>query len=93
MDLTHRLIAQNHSISVGTVHNVLKLFEETGEVSPKEPEGNETKIDNSGELFILGLLLENPSLYLEEICQKIQSTLGMQVTPSTVCRSSKGTDS
>ena len=27
MDLTHRRIAQNLSISIGTVHNVLKLFE------------------------------------------------------------------
>ena len=36
MDLTHRRIAQNLSISIGTVHNVLKLFEETGKVSPKK---------------------------------------------------------
>ena len=43
------------------------------------------KIDNSGELFILGLL-ENPSLYLGEICQRIDSTFGIHITPSTVCR-------
>ena len=36
MDLTHRRIARNLSISIGTVHNVLKRFEETGEVSPKK---------------------------------------------------------
>ena len=41
------------------------------------------KIDNSSALFILGLLLENPSLYLGEICQQIDSTF---VIPSTVCR-------
>ena len=87
MDLTYRQIARNLSISIGTVHNVLKLFEETGEVSPKKPEREDMrKIDNSGELFILGLLLENPSLYLGEICQRIDSTFGIQVTPSTVCR-------
>ena len=44
------------------------------------------KVDNSGELFILGLLLENPSLYLGEICQEINSTFAVRVTPSTVCR-------
>ena len=44
--------------SIGTVHNVLKLYEETGEVSPKKPEREDMrKIDNSGELFILGLLM------------------------------------
>ena len=88
MDLTHGRIAQNLSISIGTVHNVLKLFEKTGEVSANlRSERDDTrKIDNSGELYILGLLLENPSLYLGEICQKIQSTFSIQVTPSTVCR-------
>ena len=87
MDLTYRHIARNLSISVGAVHNVLKLFEETGEVSPKKPEREDMrKIDNSDELFILGLLLENPSLYLGEICQRIDSTFGIHVTPSTVCR-------
>ena len=87
MDLTYRQIARNLSISIGTVHNVLKLFEETGEVSPKKPEREDMrKIDNSDELFILGLLLENPSLYPGEICQRIDSTFGIQVTPSTVCR-------
>ena len=75
MDLTHCCIARNLSISIGTVHNVLKLFEETGEVSPKQlPEREDMrKIDNSGELSILGLLIENPSLYLGEICQKIDA--------------------
>ena len=67
---------------------MLKLFEETGEVSPKQlPEREDMrKIDNSGELFILGLLIENPSLYLGEICQKIDAMFSVHVTPSTVCR-------
>ena len=88
MDLTHRCIARNLSISIGTVHNVLKLFEETGEVSPKQlPEREDMrKIDNSGELFILDLLIENPSLYLGEICQKIDAMFSVYVTPATVCR-------
>ena len=87
MELTYRRIAQNLSVSVGTVHNVLKLFEQTAEVSAKIPERDGTrKIDDSGELLIVGLLMENPSLYLGEICQEVQGTLGIQVSPSTVCR-------
>ena len=72
MDLTYRQIARNLSISIETLYYVLKLFEEIGEVSPKKPEREDMKkIDNSGELFILGLLEEKPSLYLGEICQRI----------------------
>ena len=89
-DGTHtpsKLLAHDLSISVGTVHYVLKLFEQTGEVKPKTPDRDGTrKLDNSKELFTVGLLMHNPSLYLGEICQKIDSTFGIQVTLSTVCR-------
>jgi len=37
------------------------------------------------ELWIMGLLLHNPSLYLGEICQKIAHVFEIQVSPATVC--------
>ena len=84
----HTVASLRTSVYLLELHNVLKLFEETGEVSPKlrSKRDDTRKIDNSGELYILGLLLENPSLHLGEMCQKIHSTFGMLVTPSTVCR-------
>ena len=35
---------------------------------------------------ISGILVENPSLYLKEICRKIYATTGVIVSESTVCR-------
>ncbi len=38
-------IAENLCISVGTVHNVLRLFEDTGEVDPRKHPKRERKLD------------------------------------------------
>ena len=57
MELAHHQIA--HHL------NVLKYFEQSGEIKA-ERDGN----CNSVELFIVGLLMNNPSLYLRQICQK-----------------------
>ena len=32
------LVARNLNVAVGTAHNVLRQFEETGEVDPKHPD-------------------------------------------------------
>ena len=38
------------------------------------------------ELLILGLILDNPSLYLSEVCEKIDELSGILVSQATVCR-------
>ena len=38
------------------------------------------------ELYVVGLIIENPSLYLAEICQHIFDVYALTVSPSTVCR-------
>ena len=66
----------------------LKLFEQTGEVSPRgQPSRKETRcLSDADELHIVGLVLENPSMYLQEICQEVHHATGKQVSPATVCR-------
>lgn len=44
------------------------------------------KLDEIHELFIIGLIMENPDVYLIEICQKIFEATGTNVSGSTVCR-------
>ena len=44
------------------------------------------KLDHLHELYIIGLLVENPGLYLSEICQNIHAATGVTVSGSTVCR-------
>ncbi len=87
MQLSFRAIATNLSISVGTVYNTYKLFEATGEVNPTKPSREETRsLNGREELLIVGLLFDNPSLYLSEICQRVTEVIGVEVSLSTVCR-------
>lgn len=81
MELQMRTVAKNLSVSIGTVHNICKLFEETGSVAPGKPDRTNTRLlSKYSELYIIGLLVENPSLYLGEVCHKIRSTVGIDVT-------------
>ena len=41
---------------------------------------------SKNQLYVVGLIVENPTLYLAEICQHIHEVFALNVTPSTVCR-------
>ena len=62
MGLSFREIATRLQIGLGTAHRI----EETGEVAPIKPGPRPDlhKLDEIHELYILGLLVENPGLYL-----------------------------
>ena len=87
MGLLLRSIARNLGISVGTICNVCKMFKQTGSVDPLKPDHINTRVVSSyNQQMIVSLLMENPSLYLSEVCRKIEDITGLKVTPSTVCR-------
>jgi transposase len=87
MDLQYRAIARNLSISLGTAYNICKRFEITGEVTPKLSCRTNTRILSShDELIVIGILLNDPSQYLAEVCELISTMLGICISPSTVCR-------
>ena len=44
------------------------------------------KLDDHTELFILGLIVDNPSLYLSEVCDRVVDLGGVQVSQATICR-------
>ena len=83
MDLTFKNIASNLSISIGTVHNIFKLFEQTGEVDPKKSRGRpeQVKLDSYHQLFIIGIVLENP--HLGHLVQEVTAT---EISPSSICK-------
>ena len=87
-DLTYREIATNFCISLGSVSNIMKLFETTGCVDPKALPSREDlrKLDDHHELYILGLLYDNPALQLHEICNKVEEITAVVVSVPTVCR-------
>ena len=89
MELSVRKVAHNLIVSVGTVYNTCKLFEHTGSVDRqcKPNRVNTRKLSHYDELVILGLLLhvDDPGLYLGEVCCKVFSITGIQVSSSTIC--------
>ena len=88
LNLPLRAIASNLNISVGTAHNVFKRFQDCGEVDPKPfPKRKEQrKMDDHHELYIVGLILANPTMQLSELCSKVQEISGTEVSVSTLCR-------
>ena len=68
MEMPFRTIAHNLNVSVGTAYNICKLFGQTGDVNPSNPNRTNTRVlSDYDELVIIGLLMENPSLYLSEL--------------------------
>lgn len=69
-------IAENLNIAASTAHRMYMLFERTGKVDPVDSSsGREDvlrKLDHSRELYVIGLILENPSIYLHEVCQEVR---------------------
>ena len=88
MGFTFREIAERLHISVGTAHRIYARFVYTGDVAPcdraKRPESR--KLDEYHELFIIALICNNPTLYLQELCHAILEITNVTVSASTVCR-------
>ena len=81
-------IAARLQIGVGTAHRLFSKFVATGDVSPsKQPSRPDCrKLDDLHELYILGILHENPSMYLREVCAQVTEVTGVSVSGSTVCK-------
>ena len=89
MRLRYAKIARNLNVSTSTAYRICALFEATGEVRPVSQHAHRPylrRLDQQGQLHVVGLIIENPSLYLAEICQQVQEVFALDVTPSTVCR-------
>ena len=85
-ELFFEAIAQNLSISRSRACRFYALLEATGDVEPSCHQKKKKKLDERTELYAVGLLLEGPTLFLDEVCQELQEALGISVSPPTVCR-------
>ena len=87
MELSFRDIARNLNIAVGTVCNIWKKFVDTGDVTPRKTDFVDRRyLSDRDELIILGILYEDCTSYLSEICQQVLEITGVSVSPSTICR-------
>ncbi len=88
MNLRLQKFARNLNVALSTVHRVCKQFKQTGSVVPRcRSERDELrKFDEHTELYIVGLVLPRPSMYLREICQEAFDAFHCRVSPNTICR-------
>ena len=82
MDLTFRESFKHLQIGVGSAYRLYRRFIATGEFSsPKRySRPDARKLDEHHELYIIRLLMENPGLYLIEVCEKIKTATGVVVS-------------
>ena len=76
-------------IAVSTAHRTFAQFMETGDVESKGNKGPKIylkKLDDHIEMFIIGLILETPSLYLKKLCSQVKERSGANVCESTICK-------
>ena len=78
----YQQIARNLNISVGTAYNTFKQFEATNDLKPKR-RAYEHKLNGHLELYIIGLVLQFPSMQLSELVTEKSGTV---VSISTMCR-------
>lgn len=88
MELKFKEIAARLHIGVGTAHRLYSRYVETGDVSPKKASKRPCcrKVDDLHQLYIIGLIHENPAIYLHEICSKISDVTGVSVSCATICQ-------
>ncbi len=88
MHLTYMKIAGNLNVAVSTVHRINSKFSATGGVGcvVRKRRPQTRRLDVHEELYAIATVLENPSMYLSEICQELKEATGVFVSPSTICR-------
>ena len=92
MNLKFVEIATNLNIAISTAHRTFKRFELTGSIDAsaalckKRYDTAQRKLGQQEELFVIGTVLANSSLYMYEVCQEIRDVFGLSVSPPTICR-------
>ena len=88
MGLTFPDIARRLNIAFSTAHRIFSIFERNGTVEPATRNTSRLQmrvLDQPGELYIIGLILHSPTLYLGEIVKLIKDNLGVDLSAATIC--------
>ena len=88
MELQYECMFQNLNMDKSTVCRTIQLFYSTGTVSKRDypKESAARKLSNPAQLFILHLVIKQPSIYLYEIQSELSDLLGIEVSISTTFR-------
>ena len=88
-DLTFVDIGRRLGIASSTAHRIFTQFVDTGGIEPvgrHEARMYMRKMDEYMEMFVIGLILEEPYLYLKELCVKVKEYSGVEVCEATICK-------
>ena len=78
------------NLSERTVRRYETQFYQTGDILPKEHRnGPERLLDDFGQIILVRILAENPTIYLYEIQEELESVFGVSVSVSTICKTLK----
>ena len=85
---TYATVGVNLNVDKATVWRIVKLFNETGQVSkrPYPQEQAYRKLTKPLELIILHLVLDRPGIYLREIQQELLETTGADLSLTCICQ-------
>ena len=79
-------IADIFFVSGKTVRRAIDLFVTTGEVEIEgKKRGPQSKLSETEELALLGVIFENPGIYLQEIQTKLELEHGVHVSIGQIC--------
>ena len=87
--LTFPDIARRLNIALSTAHRIFSIFERYGTVEPATRNTSRLQmrvLDQPGELYVIGLILHSPTLYLGEIVKLIKDNLGVNLSAAAICR-------
>ena len=80
--------ARRYGIYSTTVRRWFNIFSESGDVcqQPWEHQRTERSLDDLSVVYLLTTMEREPTLYLGEICRRLDEISGFTVHPSTICR-------
>jgi len=81
-------IAARARCAIGTVSNVLRVYREYGEVQDpfRQYTGRPSKLSEADLKFLDTIVVANPSLYLDEIQQRLRDVREVEVSIATLAR-------
>ena len=83
-----RSVAETLNVSLGFVHHIVDLYRTYGQVTDPTamPRRGRRIVTTADEDFIRSLVRAQPSIYLDEIQQELESVLGLFVSIATISR-------
>ena len=73
-------------VSVSTIQRWRLLKRTTGSAAPRPGRGRRSRLAGAGDDRLLALVKEAPEATLAELGERLDAQMGVQVSPSTICR-------